>query len=346
MQLYTLDPLSDRRWDDLVASHSAASAFHQTGWLKALARTYGYRTIALTSTPPGERLSDGLVFCEVKSWITGRRLVSLPFSDHAEPLLNQNGWSFDMAEWIHTECRHRRWKYIELRPLSVELQSGHPMVQSHSFWFHTLDLTLPVEQLFRKLHKSCMQRRIRHAEREQLSYEKSCSDELLDEFYELLMITRRRFHLLPQPRAWFRNLIACLSPSAEVRLVRKNRRAIAAIMTLRHRGTVVYKYGCSDEAYHHLGGMPFLFWKLIEESKTEGAKEIDFGRTDLDNEGLIRFKDGLGTIRRKLGYFRYPQSVEETNVAASNLHAIRGLLSILPRALSSRLGRMAYRHIG
>jgi CelD/BcsL family acetyltransferase involved in cellulose biosynthesis len=346
MQLYTLDPLSDCRWDDLVASHPAASAFHQTGWLKSLVKTYGYRTIALTTTPPGERLSDGLAFCEVRSWITGKRLVSLPFSDHAEPLLNQKGQPFELAEWMQTECRHQNWKYIELRPVSGELQSNSPLIESQSFWLHTLDLTPPVEQLFRKLHKSCIQRRVRHAEREQLSYVKSSTDELLDEFYELLLITRRRFRLLPQPRAWFRNLIACLSPNAEVRLVRKDRRAIAAILTLRHRGTIMYKYGCSDEAFHRFGGMPFLFWRLIEESKAEGAEEIDFGRTDLNNEGLVRFKDGLGTIRRRLNYLRYPQNVRETNVVASKLHAIRGLFSILPHALSSRLGRMAYRHIG
>src|SRR6266849_1187401 len=91
MQLYTLDPLSDNRWDDLVASHSSASVFHQKGWLKALASTYGYYPMVLTSAPAGKRLTDGIVFCQVKSWITGARLVSLPFADHCEPLLNDIG---------------------------------------------------------------------------------------------------------------------------------------------------------------------------------------------------------------------------------------------------------------
>jgi CelD/BcsL family acetyltransferase involved in cellulose biosynthesis len=344
MQLYTLDPLSDCRWDDLVASHPKASVFHQTGWLKTLAKTYRYRTMALTSAPPGERLSNGLVFCEVRSWLTGTRLVSLPFSDHAEPLLNST--TSEITEWLQAESHRGKWKYIELRPLSDEVPSGPSTSPSQSFWFHTLDLTLPIEQLFRKLHKNCIQRRIRHAEREQLSYEKSCSDDLLDEFYKLLIITRRRFRLLPQPRAWFENLIACMRPNVEIRLVRKERKPVAAILTLRHRKTVVYKYGCSDETAHHLAGMPFLFWKLIEESKAEGAEEIDFGRTDLDNEGLLRFKDSLGTIRRKLNYFRYPQSTERAGSIGLNLGAIRGLFSVLPDALSSRLGRAAYRHIG
>jgi hypothetical protein len=346
MKLYTLDPTLDSRWDDLVASHPRASVFHHKGWLQALARTYGYRPIVLTSTPPGERLSDGIAFCEVKSWITGSRLVSLPFADHSEPLLNEFGDSFELTEWMRTECREHNWKYIELRPLSWEMHSDCPLVASQSFWLHTLDLTPSLEQIFRDLHKNCIQRRILRAEREQLSYEKGCSEGLLNDFYRLVMITRRRHQLLPQPRAWFRNLVACMSPRVEIRLVRKDSIPIAAILTLCHRRTVLYKYGCSDEKFHHLAGMPFLFWKLIEESKTAGVEQIDFGRTDLENDGLTRFKDQFGTTRRRLTYLRYPESKREKYPAPSDLHAARRLFLVLPDALSSRAGRLLYRHIG
>jgi hypothetical protein len=92
--------------------------------------------------------------------------------------------------------------------------------------------------------------------------------------------------------------------------------------------------------------MPFLFWKLIEESKAEGAEEIDFGRTDIENNGLIRFKDSLGTARRMLNYYRYPEGAKQSASGALNLRAIRSLFAVLPDALSSRLGRMTYRHIG
>ncbi|HVU45142.1 MAG TPA: GNAT family N-acetyltransferase [Terracidiphilus sp.] len=346
MQLHCLDPLSDCRWDDLVASHPKASVFHQTGWLRALARTYSYRTMAVTSAPPGARLLNGLVFCEVKSWITGNRLVSLPFSDHTEPLLGGDDTACAMVEWLRLECRQQGWRYVEIRPLSNGINSAHVLPQSQSYWLHTLDLSISAEQLFCKLHKSCIQRRIRHAERQELTYKRGCTEELLNGFYELMMKTRRRFRLLPQPRTWFLNLMACMSPHAEIRLVSKGRKAIASILTLRHRGTVVYKYGCSDEAFHHCGAMPLLFWRLIEESKAEGATEIDFGRTDTDNDGLIRFKDSLGAIRRKLNYYRYPEGARQTASGALDLGAIRSLFSVLPDALSSRLGGMAYRHIG
>lgn len=86
MTLYCLDPLIDSRWDDLVETHPSSSVFHRKEWLKTLADTYAYQPFVLTSTAPGMKLSDGIAFCEVKSWVTGKRLVSLPFSDHSEPL--------------------------------------------------------------------------------------------------------------------------------------------------------------------------------------------------------------------------------------------------------------------
>jgi lipid II:glycine glycyltransferase (peptidoglycan interpeptide bridge formation enzyme) len=160
------------------------------------------------------------------------------------------------------------------------------------------------------------------------------------------MMTRRRHQALPQPRAWFRNLIAGMGPDLEIRLVRKDGIPIAAILTLRHRATVVYKYGCSNEKFHPLAAMPFLFWKMIEESKAASAEQIDFGRTDLDNDGLIIFKDRLGATRRRLTYFRYPESAKDKGVTAADLPAVRRLFSVLPDALLPWAGRMVYRHIG
>src|SRR6202021_2134709 len=88
----------------------------------------------------------------------------------------------------------------------------------------------------------------------------------------------------------------------------KNGVPIAGLLPLRLRSTVIYKYGCSDEAFHQLGGMPFLFWKLIEEGKATGAERIDFGRSEMENEGLIAFKDKFGTTKRVLTYYRYRRS--------------------------------------
>ena len=87
---HEIDPLTDPRWDRFLQQHPRASVFHSTPWLEALRRTYGYRPVAYTTSAPHEDLENGLVFCRVESWLTGRRLVSLPFSDSCELLVDDH----------------------------------------------------------------------------------------------------------------------------------------------------------------------------------------------------------------------------------------------------------------
>jgi Acetyltransferase (GNAT) domain len=336
----------DSRWDELVAHHPRASAFHQLGWLEALNRTYGYRPLVLSTTRPGEPLRNGMVLCRVSSWLTGTRLVSLPFSDHCEPLLNDSNEYLRFTAWLTAKCDRRRYKYVELRPLAIVQDPNNNLRLSHSYCFHELDLTPSVEELFRGLHKDSIQRRIQHAEKAKVSYEQGRSKQLINEFYRLLMITRRRHQLPPQPRSWFENLAQCMGNNVQITLARKENTPIAAILTLQHRSTIIYKYGCSDEKCHHLGGMPFLFWRLIEDSKASGVEKIDFGRSDLDNHSLIAFKDRFGTTRKSLSYYRYPEPATRNILPKWDSQAIKQLFSMLPDVILSTAGRAFYRHMG
>ena len=160
-----IDPLSDDRWENLVASHPNATAFHQRGWLEALARTYDYRPAALTSAAKGETLKDGLVLCHVASWLTGSRLVSLPFADHCEPLLNEPGQMSEFTSWLRSACETKRWSYVQLRPMCRIEDPNDGFEPSASYHFHWLDLSPNVEEIFGKLHKNSIQRRIRRAEK-------------------------------------------------------------------------------------------------------------------------------------------------------------------------------------
>jgi hypothetical protein len=344
--IHILNPLLDRRWDELVARHPKASAFHQRGWLESLALTYGYEPLVLTNAPPGEPLENGLVLCRVSSWITGTRLVSLPFADHCEPLFDDLRDQCEFVDWLRSECDLEQRRYVELRPLSG-VQDAHDGLQpSRSYWFHELDIRPSLEQLFKGLHKNSFRRKIQRAEREGLSYERGASAQLMEEFYRLLLTTRRRHQLLPQPRSWFGNLLVCMRDKLQIRVARKNGVPIAAMLTLQHRSSVIYKYGCSDERLHNLGGMPLLFWKLVEESKAAGAEQIDCGRSDLNNNGLIVFKDRLGTKRRLLTYYRYTRMERRGMATLRDSQTVRQLFSFLPDAISALAGRVLYRHIG
>ena len=78
-RVYEVDPLEDPRWQSLVERHPQASIFHHVGWLHALNRTYGYEPVVFTASPPTSDLEHGMLFCRIRSWVTGNRIVSLPF---------------------------------------------------------------------------------------------------------------------------------------------------------------------------------------------------------------------------------------------------------------------------
>jgi lipid II:glycine glycyltransferase (peptidoglycan interpeptide bridge formation enzyme) len=146
--------------------------------------------------------------------------------------------------------------------------------------------------------------------------------------------------------AWFRNLVANLGDRLTVHVATKDGQPIASILTLSFKQTVVYKYGGSDAAYHSLGGMQFLFWRVIQDSHAHGFVELDLGRSDLDQAGLIAFKEHLGAERSTLTYFRCPATRHKGAGSAWMSRAGRGVLARLPDSALDLAGRLIYRHLG
>lgn len=346
VSIHVIDPLRDRRWVELVLRHPRASVFHSRGWLEALNRTYGYEPYVLTSSPFDKPLENGVLLCRVSSWITGARLVSLPFSDHCDPLFHEQDEAEELTRWMQGASDLQNLEYMELRPLSGYYGEVPGLKPHCSYWLHELCLGPSLGQIFQRLHSNSFQRKIQRAERENLSYEAGRSERLIDEFYGLLVRTRKRQRLLPQPRAWFRNLCECLKDSLQIRLAKKDETPVAAMLTLRQGSSVVYKYGCSNERFHSLGGMPFLFWKMIQESKVAGIERIDLGRTDMGNVGLIAFKDRLGSSKKVLTYYRYSKAVKQGVATLSESPGLRRFLALMPDAICSAAGRVLYRHWG
>jgi hypothetical protein len=287
--VYSLDPLSDRRWSEFLSRNPYANVFHTAGWLRALQSTYGYKPIVFTTSAPNSELSNGVAFCEVKSWLTGSRMVSLPFSDHCQPLADADELRA-ILDSLKSQVG-RRWKYLELRPRpdqgAINLCAG--LGKSEKFSFHAIDLKPPTETIYRQFHDSCIRRKIKKADKEKLTYEAGRSEHLLKQFRHLLLLTRRRHKLPPQPQQWFRNVVHHLGEQATIHVLSKDANPVASIITLQHGKSLIYKYGCSDAQYHSLGGMPLLFWKVIQDAKQSGVEDFDLGRSGSEDPGLIAF---------------------------------------------------------
>ena len=344
-KVFQLDPLQDPRWKSFVSTHPDTSIFHHVDWLKALKSCYGYEPTALTLSPPESLLENGLVFCAVRSPLTGNRLVSIPFSDHCEPLVNDSNELETFVADLTTRVENSDLKYFELRPIFHSLDDTKNLAVSQNYYFHRLDLRPSEQALFRKFHKDSVQRKIRRAERERLRYEQGNSELLLQHFYKLMIATRKRQGLPPQPLKWFRTVLSCMGENAQVRVAFKGDTPIASILTLTTRRSLVYKYGCSDPTFTNLGGTALLFWHAIQQAKAAGIEELDMGRSDITNTGLITFKQRWGAELSPVNYWRYPRGAATSNPERL-IRYVKKLISNAPDQALVILGNLLYRHVG
>ncbi|MBZ5666367.1 MAG: GNAT family N-acetyltransferase [Acidobacteriia bacterium] len=216
--------------------------------------------------------------------------------------------------------------------------------KSAAFYWHRIPLDRDLSAVFTSFHKNCVQRKIRRAEREGLTYKEGRDRELIRHFYHLLLLSHRRHGLPPQPIVWFHNLAECLGDAMKIRVAYKNGIPIAGIVTLQYKRSMVYKYGGSDSRHHNLGGVAFLFWRIIQEAHAEGLEAVDMGRSDCDNGGLIAFKERWGAARCTLNYWVYPPGTV-TSPQAWKLKAAKRIFSLVPTAILPTAGRLLYRHM-
>jgi Acetyltransferase (GNAT) domain len=347
--VYQMNPLEDSRWESFIESRPDASVFHSAGWLEALRKTYGYEPVVYTTAPPGNELSNGIVLCRVKSWLTGFRMVSVPFSDHCQPLVDSPRSLDDLITSLEISQQRERWKYFELRPRPEQDSQDNAyknLSKSESYFLHSLDMRPDLSKIFLGFHKSCVQRKIHRAEREGLTTEEGRSQELLDKFYRLLILTRRRHGLPPQPLQWFQNLIESLGDKVVIRVASKDGHPTASILTIHNKTSLVYKYGCSDPKFHNLGGVLLLHWIAIQEGKRMGVLEYDLGRSERQNQGLITFKDNWGAKSVPLEYHRFPAAQSNYSSSGWRVHLLQHAFSRIPDRLLAATGRLLYRHIG
>jgi hypothetical protein len=338
--LYELDPLRDDRWVDLVEQHPRSSLFHSRPWLHALRRAYNYEPVVFTDAPPGHALRNGLLFCRIRSWMTGRRLVSLPFSDHCEPLIQDPAALVLLLDGM--KARSKEEGNIEIRPVSGVTVEG--FTACTQFILHRIGLNDDLDTIFARFHRSHAQRTIRNASKRGITVDVGRSERQLLQFYDLHTLTRRRHGIPVQPFTWFQHLADFLRDRLTVLVALRQERPVAAMITALEKQSLVYKYGASDSSHHRFGGMSLLFWEAIQLGKRNGASEFDLGRSDLDDVGLIAFKEHFGAVGRPLTY--YSTNPKTPVVARGWRPAAAQVFGLLPESIQGTIGASLYRHFG
>lgn len=338
-----VDPLSGGDWDSEVLAHPRHSIFHRTAWAKVLAESYGHRPFYLkhVSATGGHAL---IPLMEVSSPVTGRRGVSLPFSDFAGPLWSGDTNPEEVFGGIIRLAVDRRWRHFDIRFTEVIPSGAEPFT---SYEGHVLDLTQGENGIEAGLEPS-VRRAIRKAGRSGLGISIETGPAAVAAFYGLHCETRRRHGLPPQPYRFFesiqRNLLEC--GLGEVVLASLKGKAIAGAVFLRSAGRAVYKFGASGTAHWDLRPNQWVMWHGIRHLVSQGCMGLHFGRTAKGDEGLSRFKQSWGCRTENLDYFRHDTRADRWMAGSKPSPEGHPLVfGKLPLAINRLAGRLIYPHL-
>ncbi len=336
-----VDPLREKDWDSLVLAHPSCSVLHSSGWIRAVSESYGYRAFAFVESSGGVTMA--LPLMDVRSFLTGSRGVSLPFSDSL-PLLCQpaDDTLGAIRDRVVSEAKHRGWRYVEFRG-GPQLPGFEATVR---YVEHVLRLDQGPGELLSRL-RSSTRRNVERARREGVTTRFSTSRSALEAYYRLHCVTRRRHGLPPQPLTFFRNLHASVIERGygQVFLADFEGAPVSGAVFLHFGSTALYKYGASLIDNRGLHAAHLVMWEAISWYFERGYSSLSLGRTEPDNTGLLQFKDGWGSERREIGYSRWPPPASDADARARCPRCLTIAARKLPLGVLRAIGRVAYRHL-
>ena len=344
IEIKILNPLQERDWNNLILKFDEYSFFHSKEWARLLVDTYKFRSAYYTVFENGE-LKAVIPIMEVKSWITGKRSVSLPFSDYCEPLYNKSGLSQILSNEIIKNLKIQKNKYIEFRT-SKDLYPFETK-QYRRDLRHILKLDKNESDLLKQCSENT-KRNLKIAVKEKLSLKIQNDENGIRIFYDMMCETRKKHGLPPQPFSFFQNLLELIikKGQGDILFAIRNEDYISGAIYLKFGKKLLYKYGASFPRYLKFRGNHFVMWEAIKKYKAEGYEEFDFGETDFEQEGLKRFKRGWNSDELSIYTTRYNLN-EKKYISLSPL--TQGfhtkIFSHLPIFILKIIGNKLYRHI-
>jgi hypothetical protein len=287
----------------------------------------------------------GIPFCRIED-LRGTHLASLPFSDYCDPFAS------DTHQWqllIDKLLVERYPVLLRCVHNDIPLSDKRFEVVKQAMW-HMTDLRAELDDIWNQFHPSA-RRATKKAERDGVVVKVAESEDTLRAFFEIyLRLRKHKYGLVAQPYAFFQNIWQ--------EFVEKQRglllvayygdELIAGIFFLQWKDSFCYKFNAS--APQHLVHRPnnLLLWEGIKYAHAAGYKYLDFGLSDLDQDGLLRYKRQFATAEKTISFLQH-RPTESLSPQEQQLSALLPKLTDLftseqvPDSVTEKAGEILYR---
>lgn len=324
----------DRRWREFAAAH-ASSPLQSAAWLDVITGAYRLKAkVALALGPAGEVLA---ALPMIRGVLPGRRVwTALPFTDVCEPIAVHESHRLALLEEltarnpgdklvVHARAERPGWHSREVGTTQVLDLSGG------------LDAVLAGAQAKHR-------RSVARASRADSGLTAALIEDrgrFLGECLDLTVRSRRRLGTPTQPRRYWQRIWSLHERGDAITVGVWRGEEIASVGTFLLCGDrAVNKYSASDVATRSLKTNFLMYAHAFEVLAARGIRTLDFGVSDLRNEGLRSFKAHWGGQELPVYYSATDERLLPDSLETG--HMVAEAIRRCPVSLVRALGTVAY----
>lgn len=340
--IVAVDPRNDVRWG-VLASRSG-SLFTSSPWIRAVSESYGFAPQARVALDAEGIPRSGFAWVEIDD-IRGERLVSMPFSDRAEPILSDPSMWISLAEDAFNGNASMTIRCLD----GAAPASDSRLVRIGTAAWHETTVDRPLDELRQSLQPSA-RRAVASSTRRGVDVRVCTGIDAVRQFHGMHVGLRKgKYGMLAQPADFFDRVWAefCDSESIFTLLACVDSEPVAGAMLLAWGDTLYFKFAASRIEALHLLPNYAVYWRTIQLASGLGLRRVDWGLSDLDQPGLVAFKRKWASRESRIHTLR---TTTHTAPQSSEVGALlMGLTNLLadasvPDDITARAGSLLYRY--
>jgi FemAB-related protein (PEP-CTERM system-associated) len=258
-------------------------------WLKVLADGLAHAPYCL-EVVEGNETRGFLALADVRSFLFGRYLVSLPYLNYGGPVADGDENARLLIERAVQLADSLNVRYLELRH---EYANLHPSLRHSRTDKVHMRLSLPGDcgQLWKELD-SKVRNQVRKGEKSGLELSWG-GPECLDDFYAVFSENMRDLGTPVYGKRLFQSILEQFPDRAELCVVRAGTKAVAGALLLHGWGVTEVPSASALRSHKHTCANMFMYWNLLKRAVERGQDVFDFGRSSEDSPTMA-FKKQWG----------------------------------------------------
>jgi len=325
----------EHHWDTFVRKHPAGTFYHLSGWRRVVEDVLGHQANYLICEVDGE-IQGILPLVQLKSWLFGNSIVSLPFLVYGGPIAATPAIEEALLARAEEIGRERGVDYIELRNRDPLLGSATGWLPSATHVTFRKPIDPDPDSNLRAIPRK-QRAMIRKGEKAGLGW---TLDEDVSRLHPAMLECKRNLGTPFFAKEYLAAIKSVFGEQVEILTVTRGAEAVCSVMSFRFRDEILPYYGGGGTLARDLKGNDYMYWCVMEKACRDGLRVFDYGRSQIGS-GAYRFKKHWGFEPTPLSYCRLPiakESPPDLNPSNPRFALAIRLWKRLPLPVAAALG--------